>query len=658
MGSSMNKRAMNNSVGRNVIAVIGIDSYHYWPKLTNAVHDAMSIEVLFKHLGFESVAAPLLDDLATGNAIQSLVTDDLMKLSQEDSLVLFYAGHGGTRRHRLGEQIIKTGYLLPVEAFDSSDKVSTWIDLEGWLRAISLLPARHILVILDACHSGIALDPILKWRDVTSWQDTPISILQERRSRRIITSALDDELALDTGPLYGHSLFAGCLIEGLKYGFRQNGSRIVTGSELGLYIQQRVKAYPNSKQTPDFGTFAFDDRGEMAILLTDGQSQDALSISVKSQSELAQPPDKILAKSDLSQAWHWIVIGVLGAIFTIALGAMLSIKLMNDHATGQSPSDAFSIDAGSSKIDDHGDIDKSTQIDNGILSDASDLNRTIDAANSQLPEQPLTTCPTGMVSIPGATFQMGSTKRIGAEDEHPQHQVTLSSYCIDKTEVTVKEYAACVNAQGCVAAYPVENDKFNSADTQKFYNHACNQGDHPSHPVNCVDWNQAMAFCAWANRRLPTEAEWEYAARGGDGRLYPWGNNEPNARRLNACGRECSTAANHLLDEDWMVMYAGNDGWITTAPVGSFPGGASPFGVLDMAGNVEEWTADWYGGDYSAVAMMNPRGAETGSERVVRGGAWRTHVSEYVRSAHRDAFEPTRRMSSLGFRCARSKASP
>src|SRR5262249_30966422 len=211
--------------------------------------------------------APLLDDRATGKAIQSLVTDGLMTLGPDDSLVLFYAGHGGTRKHRLGNEVIKTGYLIPVDASASPDKASTWIDLEGWLRAVSLLPARHILVVLDACHSGVALDPIIKWRDIGSWQDAPLAALQARRSRRIITSALDDQVALDSGPVRGHSLFTGCLLEGLTGGIRGDRGAVTTGSELGLYVQQRVQTYPGARQTPDFGTFAFDDRGEMAIPL-------------------------------------------------------------------------------------------------------------------------------------------------------------------------------------------------------------------------------------------------------------------------------------------------------------------------------------------------------------------------------------------------------
>jgi hypothetical protein len=183
--------------------------------------------------------------------------------------VIFYAGHGGTRTHQLGTQVIKTGYLIPA---DASDKTATWVELDAWLRAVSLLPAKHILVVLDACHGGIALSSIIKWRDTDTWKDAPLSILKERRSRRIITSALDDQMALDSGPIPGHSLFTGCLIEALSNRLSQGSSRMVTGSELGLYVQRRVETYPGSRQTPDFGTFDFDDRGEMVIGLADEPS--------------------------------------------------------------------------------------------------------------------------------------------------------------------------------------------------------------------------------------------------------------------------------------------------------------------------------------------------------------------------------------------------
>jgi uncharacterized caspase-like protein len=260
--------ARRTSTGRSLIAVVGIDRYQNWPRIANGVRDAKGVAELFQRLGFELAAAPLLDDLATGKAVWSLVTDDLKTLEPDDSLIIFYAGHGTTQKHQLGQEEVKTGYLIPV---DAENKIATWIELEGWLRAVALLPAKHILVILDACHSGIALDSLIKWRDKGSWRKEPLSALRIRRSRRIITSALDDQVALDSGPVHGHSLFTGCLIEALAHGMPGASDQITTGSELGLYLQRRVETYPHSRQTPDFGTFAFDDRGEMVIPLMHAQ---------------------------------------------------------------------------------------------------------------------------------------------------------------------------------------------------------------------------------------------------------------------------------------------------------------------------------------------------------------------------------------------------
>ena len=261
-------------------------------------------------------------------------------------------------------------------------------------------------------------------------------------------------------------------------------------------------------------------------------------------------------------------------------------------------------------------------------------------------------CPTGMVAVPAGTFHMGSPDGTGNTDEHPQHEVTLSAYCIDKTEVTVKAYAGCVRAGGCTAAPLTVQWSGVSAEDVKRYSRFCNRDDRPDHPINCVDWSQATAYCTWAGKRLSTEAEWEHVARGTDGRAYPWGNEPPSATRLNACGRECVAMGKRELNQDWKQMYDASDGWETTAPVGSFPDGASPFGALDMAGNVWEWMADWYG-TYPGAAATNPRGAETGTARVLRGGAWNNDDAGHVRAAYRNRNEASNRNNNVGFRCAR-----
>jgi uncharacterized caspase-like protein len=264
-GSTANASART---GRNVIAVIGIDRYQNWRSLSNAVNDALGARRLFRDLGFEEVVPPLIDEAATNYAINSLVTDDLKNLDQRDSLVLFYAGHGGNEDHHLEDRTIKSGYLIPVDA-KLSDRRTTWIELESWLRKVSRLPPRHILVILDACYSGIALDSAIdRYREELSSGAASMSSLNMRRSRRIITSALADEKALDTGPVPGNSLFTGYLIEGLEVGLAREGRTEATGSRIGEYVQRRVREYTRASQTPDFGPFELDRRGEMVIPLS------------------------------------------------------------------------------------------------------------------------------------------------------------------------------------------------------------------------------------------------------------------------------------------------------------------------------------------------------------------------------------------------------
>ena len=232
-----------------------------------------------------------------------------------------------------------------------------------------------------------------------------------------------------------------------------------------------------------------------------------------------------------------------------------------------------------------------------------------------------------MVYAPAGEFEMGSTK--GDDDEQPVHTVALDGFWIDRTEVTHAQYERCVAAGACT---PRRFSGFDPLDA------------HDDHPAIYVTWYQAEAYCRWAGGRLPTEAEWEYAARGPESRAFPWGD-EFDGTRLNYCDANC--------ERDWADQTA-DDGYAETAPVGSFPAGASWCGALDMAGNVWEWVADWYADDYYARSpSRNPTGPPSGRSRVLRGGSWGFDPF-YVRSANRDDFlVPSNTYGHVGFRCAR-----
>jgi hypothetical protein len=259
--------------GRSLVVTIGINKYVHWQELKNAKQDAVGFQhTLIDKLGFLAPIPPLLDSAATKDAIESLIEEQLRDvLEEDDSLVLFFAGHGHTRV----EQLSETGFIVPVDARKPGSKEfwGDYIRLSHWLEEIAELPARHILVILDSCHSGFALGEAAKsFRDAVRYQKD----LSNRRSRKVITSAQREQPALDGGPIPGHSLFTGTLINGFNWGAADlDGNGLITSSELGLFIQQKVGQASKSAQTPDFGSFHLDDRGEMVISLGN-QSFDAL----------------------------------------------------------------------------------------------------------------------------------------------------------------------------------------------------------------------------------------------------------------------------------------------------------------------------------------------------------------------------------------------
>jgi formylglycine-generating enzyme required for sulfatase activity len=223
-------------------------------------------------------------------------------------------------------------------------------------------------------------------------------------------------------------------------------------------------------------------------------------------------------------------------------------------------------------------------------------------------------CAPGMRLIPTGEFLMGSSANAS---ERPAHRVRLTAFCLEEVEVTVAAYRACVTAGACTAPTTALSPNWNVAGREE-------------HPMNNVNWSQARAYCQWRGRDLPTEAQWEYAARGSDDRTYPWGGEAPAAQscwnRMTSPGSSC--------------------------PVRGYP--ATQFGLFDMSGNVWEWTRDWYG-PYAATAgatPVDPTGPSTGTMRVFRGGSWYVAVHDTMRAAVRYQNTPAYSVGDIGIRCA------
>jgi len=256
-----------------------------------------------------------------------------------------------------------------------------------------------------------------------------------------------------------------------------------------------------------------------------------------------------------------------------------------------------------------------------------------------------------LIKIPAGEFRMGTPAGEGEIDEHPQHKVYLNEYYIGKYEVTNEQFEQFINATGYATdaekkgrGILIEGDKWVEKEgvNWRYYNST----EREKHPVVLVSWNDTQAYCVWARLQLPTEAEWEKAARGMDGREYPWGNDWNAAKCISK-----ETDTDFIISKKGYVDMGESK---STLPVGSYSNGTSVYGCYDLAGNAWEWCNDWYGGYYTSGLYQNPKGPLLGDHRVLRGGSFYS-VSWTCRSAFRIWSEPSFQRPLYGFRVSLSK---
>lgn len=280
-------------------------------------------------------------------------------------------------------------------------------------------------------------------------------------------------------------------------------------------------------------------------------------------------------------------------------------------------------------------------------------------ATAPIDEPPSPSCPTNMVPIKAGNFIMGSDSGHPALDlARPAHPVSVDGFCMGAHEVNVEEYVSCVERGDCEPVHPtahVASDPLGKSTSAALHADQCNFGKpgRERHPMNCISYHQAARYCAARGTRLPHEAEWEFAARGPASLRFPWGDAEPTRDHMNACGTECERWHTEvgLSREMQGLMFDDDDGYSGTAPVGSFPLGATRDGVMDLMGNVFEWTAGGFYA-YDKQARANPTGPSNADSYVIRGGNFNSGITEFSNPALRFAMHAESYSHGVGFRCA------
>lgn len=601
--------------------VVGIDTFSNTriSRLNYAANDARAVAAALVSLGFpERNITVLLNERATRREIERVLGSTIRRAAKpEDRLFVFFATHGVTTVLPHGGE---EGYLLPYDA-DPEDLSVTALSMQHLKQIGQRIPAKHMLVAVDACYGGYSLvraqaPPVVDQRY--------LDLVSRSRVMQVLTAGRRDQPVIEDA---GHGVFTRKLLDGLGGHADVDGDGLITLGELASWMHPRVAQASEFKQDIQWGTL--DGEGQFVFVRAGSQPPSTSGGQLPSTTPTPAPapgPAPIIISS--------VPVGSL--TFSSRLpGVEVWLGELRIGETQAAPLRVENIAVGTYRV--------------RAIKGQKTWEREVQVAANQrvnvvIDIEGLRDTPTPikgedaaeMVVIPAGEFWMGSDE--GEEKNRPRRRVHLDAYYLDRYEVTNAQFKAFLEAQGYSRQelwspegqpWRVKTIGTKSGVTQPRYWTEPKWND-PRQPVVGVSWYEADAYCRFVGRRLPTEAEWEKAARGPEGQRYPWG-------------------------QGWELGRANTDETRNgrTVAVGSYPTGVSPYGVHDMTGNVAEWVADRYRRDYYRVAPdRNPPGPAGGDDRVVRGGSYDNKGKDASPVVRRDE-SADERSEKIGFRCAK-----
>ena len=636
---------------QDAAVLIGIDNYAFMPHVVGAEANARAWEQWLRK-GRQvpgSNIRRLVGSDVDRSQVQRAVEDAVRRVGKDGTLYFVFVGHGAPAKGRGGQEpfLLLGDTKKSIESF-AQRGVGVESELSAWLQPAAAKGAK-VVAVLDACFTGKAQGG---GDLIEGAQFAALSSMAAPAALTLLSATSSKDI---TGPLPGGArpAFSYLVLAALRGWGDQNGDNIVTVQEAVDFAAtvmldaQRPEvpsfsgknvslAKSGGEATPAYRSWlgrAMDttrtpDRRAPQVDTVLGADADIGALAAQAERFEAEREAAVAATRRAEQAAAALAAAKAAEAERLVAEAQRTLRSQVERDFGAirrlvaQPSDAgrpaleafvkkygaasVTIDGVSHRLE----VPEVAAVERALASGGSTAGSSGGVG------------PAGIefVRIEGGSFQMGSSS--GDNDEKPVRRVSVPSFELAKTEVTVAQYRACVEAGRCS---PPNSDGY------------CNWGKsgRDDHPINCVGWDQASNFAGWANARLPSEAEWEFAARsrGGD-QTYPWGDAEAS----------CSTA---------VMKGNGNDGCgqDRTWPVCSKPSGNSAQGVCDLAGNVWEWVADWYGpyGKAPSDGSARSRAAEL---RVLRGGSW-FNAAGYLRAANRDWSTPGIRGNRLGFRIAR-----